>query len=361
MSDLACQFMDVMFIPQELDKILQEKSHGVPSWCEQLIKDMLVSKIVDIAPEVQAFQSEDDTRDLYDKYNEICDKVMESGTASPRPGTPSFRSTTPLLPDTMEDDPLVATKTREKSAPASKGRRGSLLAKITLGGEERTRKRRMSTGSAKGTELENEFDNEQPPTIDNTKRNSLTSESNAIGFNFNKEKKVYYGFEKEHFVKAKSGTMPKDTQSVCIIAPGVDISKVVVPESVKDMVLARVDRMSPSEQVSLKCASILGMMFSRELIEALVPISSKASLDLVLYTLVRDGILECASLAAQHQSAHNHHGFYDYDDPAHAHHHGQHHHHHHHHNVATSLHAPVLCGCYAHEGNRVRLLEFVQA
>ena len=48
MSDLACQFMAVMYIPNELDGILREKSHGIASWCEQLIKDMLTSNVIQV-------------------------------------------------------------------------------------------------------------------------------------------------------------------------------------------------------------------------------------------------------------------------------------------------------------------------
>ena len=147
--------------------------------------------------------------------------------------------------------------------------------------------------------------------------------------------------------------MPFETGNACVISPGVDISSVLVPDSVKDMVLARVDRMRPVEQVVLKCSSILGTNIDRNVLENLLPSSSRRNLDLVLYNLAKEGIVECASLAAQHQSAHNHHGFYDYNDPVHSHQHSNHHHHHHHHNVAHILHAPVLCGCYADEVTKV--------
>ncbi|RMX45142.1 hypothetical protein pdam_00016498, partial [Pocillopora damicornis] len=147
--------------------------------------------------------------------------------------------------------------------------------------------------------------------------------------------------------------MPLDTKKVCILSPGVDISKIVVPESVKDMVLARVDRMLPQEQATLKCASVLGCDFYRNVLQAILPRSSRSCIDLVLYNLAQESILECASLALQHQNAHNHHGFYDFNDPVHAQHHGHHHHHHHHHNVASSIHASVYCGCYADEMTKV--------
>ena len=127
----------------------------------------------------------------------------------------------------------------------------------------------------------------------------------------------------------------------------------VVPESVKDMVLARIDRMMPLEQVTLKCASILGTEFHRNVLQAILPGSCRRTFDLVLYNLAKESIVECASLAAQHQNAHNHHGFYDFNDPVHAHQHTHHHHHHHHHSVASSIHGSVFCGCYADEMTKV--------
>lgn len=64
MSDLTCQFMDVMFIPNELDEIIRLKSHGIASWCEQLIKDMLGSEVIQIVDEDQAFPKKESSFDF---------------------------------------------------------------------------------------------------------------------------------------------------------------------------------------------------------------------------------------------------------------------------------------------------------
>ena len=48
MIDMACQFLDVTCIPRDLETIIREKSHGVASWCEQLVKDMLFSNYIKV-------------------------------------------------------------------------------------------------------------------------------------------------------------------------------------------------------------------------------------------------------------------------------------------------------------------------
>ena len=58
--------------------------------------------------------------------------------------------------------------------------------------------------------------------------------------------------------------------------------------------------------------------------------------------------MECATLAHQHQNAHNHHGFIDT-----THTHTQHHHHHHHHHITNAVSDMVPCGCYGNEGAKV--------
>ena len=359
MSSLACQFMDVMYIPKEIDNILRDKSHGVPSWCEQLIKEILLSKIIQIVPESKVFIDNDNEDDddnvseplsfapidkLRDKYFELTVQNIPNEGKQNRPDSPFLRSRTPALPNLSEDDEdelLLAQETGD--------RRTSFFTKLM------TNERRMSADSAISSVTTT---SETPKLAAIKRRSSLPQQDSSSRLAQTPRPQIptidCLGYLRSRFVPAAENAMPRNTYSVCIVTPGVDLSNVVIPDSVKDMVLARVDRMSPTEQITLKCASILGMLFSRDLVEALVPLTCRKSLDLILYTLVRDGILECASLAAQHQSAHNHHGFYDYNDPAHAHHHTHHHHHHHHQNVATSLHAPVLCGCYADEGNKVR-------
>ena len=343
MSDLACQFMDAMYIPNELDEILRKKSHGIASWCEQLIKDMLTSNVIQIVTENQAFPDKEPTLD-------VIDASCSSDTSTVLPKRKELvhftRPKTPFYGQSRDEDLL-------RRASCVEQRRKSLGDTMF----SRLKERRRSTGTTKLSSQHNlplsQFESKtsihepDPESSRGSRRCSIFPEEDSI------QEGPMFNLDPANFVHASENSMPLDTKKVCIVSPGIDISKVVVPESVKDMVLARVDRMMPLEQITLKCASILGSEFHRSVLQAILPRSSRDNLDLVLYNLAKESILECASLALQHQNAHNHHGFYDFNDPTHAQHHAHHHHHHHHHNVASSIHTQVYCGCYADEMTKV--------
>ena len=362
MSDLACQFMDVMLIPKDLDAILRQKSHGVASWCEQLIKDMIISNNIMIVTKNEAFKQHDkDPIKNQFKGSHLFSSSIKSITSS-------------ITMDYEEDFPKLSS-TPSYGDFAGKNLRTAVLRRMSLPANQekkmvsfpRERSSSLIISANSNTEVIMEVD-EYPEDLwkPESRRQSLASSSSEPytrresllpdDLEDIKEASVFvrYDFDPKDFVLAAENSMPQDTQKVCIIAPGMDLSKLLVPDSVKDMVLTRVDRMLPGEQLILKCASILGISFSRNVLEAILPNSVASTVDTVLYNLAKEGILECASLALVHQHAHNHHGFYDYNEPSHQHHH--HHHHHHHHNVTMSLHAPVLCGCYADEGAKVTRL-----
>ena len=341
MSDLACQFMDAMYIPNELDEILRKKSHGIASWCEQLIKDMLTSNVIQIVTESQAFPEKEPTLDIIDAiYSSNTSTVLQK-----QKELVFTRPKTPFYGQARDEDLLRRASSVE---PRRKSLGDTMLSRL--------KERRRSTGTTKTSQLNlpsSQFGSKttlhdlDPESSRGLRRCSIFPEEDSI------QEGPMFNLDPANFVHASENSMPLDTKKVCIISPGIDISKVVVPESVKDMVLARVDRMMPLEQATLKCASILGSEFHRSVLQAILPWSFRDNLDLVLYNLAKESILECASLALQHQNAHNHHGFYDFNDPTHGQHHAHHHHHHHHHNVASSIHAQVYCGCYADEMTKV--------
>ena len=85
----------------------------------------------------------------------------------------------------------------------------------------------------------------------------------------------------------------------------ISFENIPIPESVNGMVLARIDHMSPSEQMTLKCAAILGTIFTRTMLQALISEvlkdSRKKSQDEIfrscLNNLAEAGIIECAVAA----------------------------------------------------------------
>ncbi|KAK3591572.1 hypothetical protein CHS0354_041619 [Potamilus streckersoni] len=47
-APLACQLLDVVCIPKDLEKILHERSLGVPTWCLELLRDMLNKSVLQV-------------------------------------------------------------------------------------------------------------------------------------------------------------------------------------------------------------------------------------------------------------------------------------------------------------------------
>lgn len=64
------------------------------------------------------------------------------------------------------------------------------------------------------------------------------------------------------------------------------------------MILSRIDHLKPSEQLIVKCAAVLGMSFTRDMLKAIIPSSLKtdiAKFRNAIHLLTQVGIFECDS------------------------------------------------------------------
>jgi predicted ATPase/class 3 adenylate cyclase len=61
-------------------------------------------------------------------------------------------------------------------------------------------------------------------------------------------------------------------EGVCRIAPGVDLDTVVFPDTVQAIITSRIDRLTPSQQLTLKVASVIGTTFALSLLRAVYPL-----------------------------------------------------------------------------------------
>ena len=86
-------------------------------------------------------------------------------------------------------------------------------------------------------------------------------------------------------------------RSSCQLSSGIGIADIPIPDSVTGMVLARIDHMSATEQMILKCAAILGTSFTRTMLQAIVPNYSPTPFHTALNTLAQAGIVVCAIAA----------------------------------------------------------------
>ncbi|XP_071485807.1 adenylate cyclase type 10-like [Diadema antillarum] len=214
MAALACQMMDVVQVPQELVRILQEKSHGIASWCEQLIREMFSSDKLQLVPH----RSPEATR----------------------------------LTGQITPDQTALQKRRESSSSGYSGRL--------------PRSRRASV-------------DESGPTI------SVPAET------LRRLQQLEQGIDDDE--QGERGA-----SVVCIVAPGVQLQDMEIPNSMKGIIVSRIDRMKPTQQLIVKCGSVLGMTFTRRMLEAILPNNTvwrKALLRRAVHELMLAGIFECAS------------------------------------------------------------------
>ncbi|XP_077990637.1 adenylate cyclase type 10-like [Glandiceps talaboti] len=220
LASLACQMLDVISIPGELLKILKERSHGVASWCEQLIRDMYYANKIQVVSEEEAGKRKDEGNDV-------------SVTA----------------------DSGALQRTSRRSSVSS---RGSSV-----------------THSRKGSA---NIDEQMPPVSVASRDILETVETSSV-------------IEEEG--GSPDGEMSDN--NVCIVAPGVRLQDIPVPDSMKGMLLAKIDRMKAGDQMVVKCAAVLGLTCTRSLLEAIVPNASSRKIRLSVHSLMNSRIFECAA------------------------------------------------------------------
>ena len=64
------------------------------------------------------------------------------------------------------------------------------------------------------------------------------------------------------------------TNGSCRIAPGADLQELSLPDTVQGVVLTRIDRLAPPQQLTLKVASVIGRSFAYRLLHDIYPIAA---------------------------------------------------------------------------------------
>ena len=204
MIELACHILKVDEVPELLQQIIRERSHGVPLWCEELVETMLELQYLQVIQQDEIIMEEDEeeleTEREEGGHQELSNQI-ENMTTALLPGEGDKQSCTPNVCRKV----VLQTKTRRKSA--------------------------------------------------------------------------------------------------CQLNGSIEIGDIPIPDSVTGMMLARIDHMSPSEQMALKCAAIVGTSFSRSMLEAVVPNCNPYTFHQALNTLAEVGIIECA-IAAEVRNMH---------------------------------------------------------
>ncbi|XP_078083827.1 adenylate cyclase type 10-like [Mustelus asterias] len=84
-------------------------------------------------------------------------------------------------------------------------------------------------------------------------------------------------------------------QFICTIGETVNLQEITIPLTLKGIALAQLDRMNTTEQVIVKCASIIGHTFTTKMLRYILPEGAEQKLDQSLISLVKSRTFECAS------------------------------------------------------------------
>ncbi|XP_060089030.1 adenylate cyclase type 10-like [Heteronotia binoei] len=86
-----------------------------------------------------------------------------------------------------------------------------------------------------------------------------------------------------------------EEEYICTVKQNVKLHNIMLPPTLKGIALAELDNMSPSEQMVVKCAAIIGATFSTELLLHILPEWTKMKMNQTLAALVESHTFECFS------------------------------------------------------------------
>ncbi|XP_059503636.1 adenylate cyclase type 10-like [Stegostoma tigrinum] len=84
-------------------------------------------------------------------------------------------------------------------------------------------------------------------------------------------------------------------QFICTIGETVNLQEITIPLTLKGIALAQLDQMNTTEQVIVKCASIIGHTFTTKMLRYILPEGAELKLNQSLISLVKSRTFECAS------------------------------------------------------------------
>ncbi|KAL5008851.1 hypothetical protein ScPMuIL_014432 [Solemya velum] len=211
-SALACQLLEVVCIPKELDRLLRDRSYGIPAWCEQLLTDMVENK------ELMVF--------------------IDDGFSNLRLST--------ITPNINYIKPRELTSVGETQ-------------------EKEVHKNHLCI-----------------PAVTVHQCAHFDEVLTDLGY-MNKKK------------GAKTAKEPVGDR-VAKFNPSVKPQDIMIPESMKELVITRLDSLRASEQLIVKCAAVLGLKFTRSMLEGILPQGKRMNINLALRNLKNIGLFECGNI-----------------------------------------------------------------
>ena len=80
----------------------------------------------------------------------------------------------------------------------------------------------------------------------------------------------------------------------CTLNENVSLSDIPIPESINEMILARVNHLPATAQLTIKCAAVIGTTFTKSMLKGIIPKQFELALDNSIRLLQAPGIIRCA-------------------------------------------------------------------
>uniref|UniRef100_A0ACB8FZT2 Uncharacterized protein n=1 Tax=Sphaerodactylus townsendi TaxID=933632 RepID=A0ACB8FZT2_9SAUR len=85
----------------------------------------------------------------------------------------------------------------------------------------------------------------------------------------------------------------EEVSYICTVRQNVKLHNIMLPPTLKGVALSQIDSMNPSEQMVVKCAAVIGVTFSTQLLLHILPKWTKLKMNQTLAALVEAHIFEC--------------------------------------------------------------------
>nr|XP_025035392.1 adenylate cyclase type 10 [Pelodiscus sinensis] len=90
---------------------------------------------------------------------------------------------------------------------------------------------------------------------------------------------------------------------ICTLRQNVKLQNIMLPPTLKGIALAELDNMSPSEQMVVKCAAVIGLTFTTDLLFHILPEWTKRKMNQTLAALVESHVFRCFNKRKESQSS----------------------------------------------------------
>ncbi|XP_078408404.1 adenylate cyclase type 10-like [Cetorhinus maximus] len=148
--------------------------------------------------------------------------------------------------------------------------------------------------------LDEDDEDESDAVLTFTRKKMIVPTETNLEDRETREKSVFQNFSGKEVQKCRKVLIMdrnayENQQFICTIGETVNLQEITIPLTLKGIALAQLDRMNTTEQVIVKCASIIGHTFTTKMLRYILPEGAEQKLNQSLISLVKARTFECAS------------------------------------------------------------------